>query len=162
MLRPIRSASSSCPWIKSHRGLSGTLRRTSMIPSPRIAPTAKAMRQPMSLASKFSLSNTMAGAAAAIVLLNENLLAKDIGWRIAFAVGAILGLGIMLVRRSVPESPRWLFIHGQEEEAERIVRSIEEDVQDETGEPLDEVHDTIKVRQRERIPFGEIRSEERR
>src|ERR1041385_7799844 len=66
MLRPIRSASSSCPWIKSHRGLSGTLRRTSMIPSPRIAPTAKALRQPMSLASKFSLSNTIAAPRPAI------------------------------------------------------------------------------------------------
>nr|WP_281507892.1 MFS transporter [Brachybacterium sp. Marseille-Q7125] len=48
------------------------------------------------------------------------------GWRLAFGFGAVLGICVLVVRRHVPESPRWLFIHDQEEEAERIVRGIEE------------------------------------
>ncbi|HEX5582818.1 MFS transporter [Gaiella sp.] len=95
-----------------------------------------------------------AGAAAALFFLSS-VFPKDIGWRITFALGAVLALTIMLVRRNVPESPRWLFIHGREEEAERIVRDIEQGVE-EDGEQLDEVDDTIKVRQRESIPFRTI------
>src|SRR4051794_4805308 len=51
------------------------------------------------------------GAIVAIFLLDTDIFAKNVGWRLSFGLGAILGLAILLVRRHVPESPRWLFIH---------------------------------------------------
>jgi MFS family permease len=68
----------------------------------------------------------------------------------------VLGLGILLVRRYVPESPRWLFIHGRNDQAEDLVGDIEQRVERETGESLEQVEDSITIHQRRSIGFGEI------
>jgi len=96
------------------------------------------------------------GSVAAVLLLNKNLFAADVGWRLAFGIGVVLGVAILFVRRNVPESPRWLFIHGREEEAERIVAQIEHDIEQETGQTLPEPAEAITVRQRRTIPFRRI------
>ncbi len=98
-----------------------------------------------------------AGAAGALVLLDTSNFPANIGWRLSFGIGAIFGIFVLLVRRNVPESPRWLFIHGRDEEAERIVGEIEKDVEQQTGEPLPEPQGKpLKIRQRKAIPFREI------
>jgi MFS family permease len=89
---------------------------------------------------------TMFGAALSLVLLDTDRFAPDLGWRIAFGLGAVLGLGILLVRRNVPESPRRLFIHGRDEQAEELVGEIEGQIE----ERLEEVTDSIRIR----IPFA--------
>ena len=96
------------------------------------------------------------GALAAVALLDTALFAADLGWRLAFGLGAALGVGILLVRRNLPESPRWLFIHGRDEEAEKVVGQIEEEVREDTGEKLSEPDDLLVVEPRRRIPFREI------
>jgi len=98
------------------------------------------------------------GALGALLLLDTAIFPADIGWRLAFGIGAVLGLGILIVRRHVPESPRWLFIHGHDEEADRIVGEIEDEVRRETDQELEEPGDSITVRQRRTISFREIAS----
>jgi MFS family permease len=93
------------------------------------------------------------GSLLTIPLLDPTIVDASIGWRLAFGLGAILALGVLFVRRNVPESPRWLFIHGREDEGEEIVRDIEQTVGQESGRELADVRDSITVRQRRTIPL---------
>ena len=65
------------------------------------------------------------GAAVSVPLLDPALFGADIGWRIAFGSGAVLGLFILYLRRFLPESPRWLMLHGRTDEACTVVEEIE-------------------------------------
>jgi MFS family permease len=80
-----------------------------------------------------------------------NLLSPFLDWRVCFGLGFTLGLAILIVRRHVPESPRWLFIHGYEQEAERVVQQIEQEVSLSAGELPEPDDDTITIRQRRTI-----------
>ncbi|MDR6538982.1 MFS family permease [Variovorax soli] len=83
------------------------------------------------------------GAGLSLVLLDPRVLGPVWGWRAGFGLGALLAVAILLVRRHVPESPRWLIAHGRAEEAERIVTDIESEVAAQRGtllEPLGRVH----------------------
>lgn len=65
------------------------------------------------------------GALGAVVVLDTTLLPVEWGWRVAFIVGGALAVIVMAMRRFIPESPRWLMIHGRHDEAEAIVARIE-------------------------------------
>lgn len=81
----------------------------------------------------------------------------NLGWRLSFAIGAVLGLIILFLRRSIPESPRWLMIHGRPEEAERIVDDIEAQVERNVGgDSLEEPEGSITIRQRDRTSPVEV------
>jgi MFS family permease len=70
------------------------------------------------------------GALASTLLLDTSRFGQDIGWRIAFFLGPVLGLGIIYLRRHIPESPRWMLTHGHAEAAEKVVDGIEQEIRD--------------------------------
>ena len=93
------------------------------------------------------------GAGGSIVLLNPAFIDPGLGWRLAFLIGALIGLIILLMRRWIPESPRWLMTHGYATEADAVVRGIEE--------RLGASHDVtrakrVRLRMRDHTPLGEV------
>jgi MFS family permease len=73
------------------------------------------------------------GAGLSLVLLDPRVIGPVWGWRAGFALGAVLAVAILLVRRDVPESPRWLMSRGRSDEALRIVETIEAEVRAQHG-----------------------------
>ena len=85
------------------------------------------------------------GAGMSLVLLNPHWLPEDLGWRLGFGIGAVIGLGVLALRRIIPESPRWLVTHGRQQEAEALMREIEARTDSPAPEDLPEL--TLQPRQ---------------
>src|SRR5690348_5738931 len=92
------------------------------------------------------------GAAGSLLLLSGRFVGIDLGWRLAFGIGAVLGGFILFLRRFVPESPRWQVTHGREEEAKRTTADIEHKV----GGDLPRPKGTLKIHPRKVFGFGLI------
>ena len=84
------------------------------------------------------------GALGTLVLLDPAVVPRWLGWRLCFGIGAVLGLGILFTRRNLPESPRWLLMHGRVTDAEQTVRRIEEEIAG-VGHDLAPVTTTARV-----------------
>jgi len=95
------------------------------------------------------------GATAAIVLLPA-VATPDLGWRLAYLIGAAIGLVVLLMRMWIPESPRWLMIHGQPERAHAIVNDIERQAAGHSQEPRQGGFAKIRLRMRDYTPLGEV------
>ncbi|HLG77851.1 MAG TPA: MFS transporter [Ktedonobacteraceae bacterium] len=100
---------------------------------------------------------TAVGSALTVFLLNPHLIAIDLGWRLCFGMGAVLGLAVLLIRHFVPESPRWLMMHGRFDEANQVVKMIEGEVMKEDHiTSLPEPQGTMLVRPTGTVSFLRI------
>jgi MFS family permease len=98
------------------------------------------------------------GAVSAIILLDPHLIGPDMGWRLAYLTGACLGLVVFVMRMWIPESPRWLVIHGRPDEANAIVEDIERSITGHAQEQDSHQHTwpTMKLKMRDHTPLREV------
>jgi MFS family permease len=96
------------------------------------------------------------GAIGSIFLLDPAYFGPDVGWRLAFFIGAALALVIFIVRLWIPESPRWLMTHGREAEAVAIIDEIERGLRQQGYAVSSGPFTKIKLRPRTHTPFSEV------
>jgi MFS family permease len=97
------------------------------------------------------------GALASLVVLDPQILPQAWGWRLAFVVGGLLAGVVLVLRRAIPESPRWLMTHGRAGEAEALVRDIERRVERQRALPaMLRPLPRIRLHSRERTSWSEI------
>src|SRR5256714_14060368 len=98
------------------------------------------------------------GAAATLVLLDPRRIPIWLGWRCAFGIGATLGLIVIFFRRWIPESPRWLMIHGRNREAEEIVTEVERKIIGRSAAGITDpgYSGATRIRPRTHTPWREI------
>ena len=96
------------------------------------------------------------GAAGSLLLLGGGVVDPRVGWRLGFAIGGVLGIGVLFLRRFVPESPRWLVTHGRNDEAEKTVADVERRVRESGGGDLGPACGTLTVHPQTSFGFGLI------
>jgi MFS family permease len=96
------------------------------------------------------------GAVSAIVLLDPAVAGPDVGWRLAYFTGAVLGLIVLVMRMWIPESPRWLMVHGRPDEALAIVEDIERSALGHEQDPQRQTFTRMKLRMRDHTPLAEV------
>jgi MFS family permease len=96
------------------------------------------------------------GAVGAIVLLDPHVVGGDLGWRLCFGIGAALGLLILLMRLWLPESPRWLLVHGKHDAAEKIVEGIEARLREQGHQLPSVTSKPLRLHARDHTPLTEI------
>jgi MFS family permease len=96
------------------------------------------------------------GALAAPLLLDQKIFAANLGWRLGFGIGGVLGSAVLLLRQFVPESPRWLVTHCRSDEAEAVVKEIEDKVAADTKQTLTKPSERLEVHPRKSFGLGLI------
>ncbi len=96
------------------------------------------------------------GSIAAFLLLGGHGLPLDKSWRLAFGIGGALGLGVLILRLKVPESPRWLMLRGKENEADHVVGQIEAEVKKSGKQITPPTGEMLKLVARDHTPLKEI------